>query len=387
MKKEKDEEKIIKILQHMPGTFDKTPKEELLKRISKKLAYKEKNLAPKKKIVPFFSFSVVILIMLVMVPIMINQKQSFSSENKMSNEITDKSTADNDYGKLNEENKTENIAKARIMSAPSESYVARYIEQKHSVIYVGLSDPELKYVIPISLIGENTTDLSTYYDQLSTYLDEFEWGLSNYLFTDIPFDVDVELKEVTMVLPDDFNLVDGSASANIFEKILTTMFSPYDIEKVLFRTISGEEVDLGHFGVIKEMLIKDVNRVSYKLYQISESQRPFLIPIPHQENIEIMDSFEEMRISEQDFHIYQTIPDDILFTLEQTENRLLVRFTDKLTLEDEQEYVIMIDAMLMTAKGYGFDSIEFKNTADYIGPYDLSKPVQVPEAVNPIYID
>lgn len=65
----------------------------------------------------------------------------------------------------------------------------------------------------------------------------------------------------------------------------------------------------------------------------------------------------------------------------------MITSQDGLILKKTQEYVNIIEAMLMIAKEYVFKEVEFKNTKlDYLGPYELNNSIKTPELINPIYI-
>lgn len=52
-----------------------------------------------------------------------------------------------------------------------------------------------------------------------------------------------------------------------------------------------------------------------------------------------------------------------------------------------QELLTMVEAILMTAKSFGFDSVKFENMSiQQIGNYDLNNPIKDPNGVNPIVL-
>lgn len=395
MKEKVEDQELIKALRSLPDVIDETEKEHLYNRITNKMNDKEPKRNHKKNMMPIFSIAAVFVIMLIIIPIIINQDEFFTADDKSLNqasyEMSDKQSVDSEYGSESQNDSADYGEKeeleSRVMNAPTESYIAQTINENELVIHAGLSDMQAQYVIPLSFIVENEDELSLYYDQLATYLEEDEWGLSDYPFEGTSFDLNIEEHEVKVTLPHDFKIGDGSASPYIFERILTTMFIPHGIEKVVFQTNSIEGVNLGPFGVVKEMALFDNGQASYKIYQLENNKRQFLIPIPHQEEKDITEAFAEMKVSEEDFNVFHSIPERLSFEVEPNNKELIIRFTDGALLENDQEYNTMIEAMLMTAKVYGYDHIQFENTiVDQIGLYDLQQPISIPEAINPIYI-
>lgn len=86
--------------------------------------------------------------------------------------------------------------------------------------------------------------------------------------------------------------------------------------------------------------------------------------------------------------MYQTIPDDIDFSVESDdESTLHLSYSGPSDIQDLQEITVMIESILMTAKAYGYESVDFENMPiEKVGNYPFSETIEVPIAVNPIFI-
>jgi len=94
-----------------------------------------------------------------------------------------------------------------------------------------------------------------------------------------------------------------------------------------------------------------------------------------------------MKEEDTAFHLTNTIPEEINFRITEDEKELVLEYTGKAILENNEKYSVMIDAILMTAKSYGFESVRFDNIKIVrIGNYILEQPIKVPEGVNPYTI-
>ncbi|GGB33741.1 hypothetical protein GCM10011409_08960 [Lentibacillus populi] len=129
------------------------------------------------------------------------------------------------------------------------------------------------------------------------------------------------------------------------------------------------------------------DKASYYLFRAPGADRGFLIPIVLDTQTSIAAALNEMKQNREASHVYRTIPTEIQFSVS-TENQLEITLSNNAALPNTQEGITMIDAILMTAKSFGYASVTFHNTkVNQIGDYDLSKPIKVPKAVNPITID
>lgn len=392
MRKKVNDEDIIKQLKHMPYIDDKRDKNEWFYQVSNKVHTTNQS-KKSKRWIPVMSLIAMLIIIIAVLPSLLKHNEfmfsSDQSNHKANYNYNEESAENSDFGRSREFNEADNNSEEQspqIAANHSESHIA-YLLEEEMAIYVGLPDEQVQYLIPITLITNHLNDLSQYYNRIPEFINEDQWGVKPYLFEDALFELNTNQHEASMQIPPDFTTIEGSALLYMFEKTLMTMFLPYDIDYVSFKSENERGIDLGAFGVIDELSLVNNQKASYKVYQLSEDRPAFLIPIPHQEKIDLKTAFAEMKKSEDEFHVFLTIPEHVFYSLKENGHELIVHFNDNVLLEDTQEYVTMIDAMLMTAKEFGFASVQFENAMlDNLGAYDLSKPVLVPDVINPIYI-
>lgn len=376
MKLENNDEQLITKLKKLPKVKDHRDKDELFQRISAQMNKKE----PRKhyRLAPIFSTIVALILIFTIVPTLINLDMSDTSSNDSAKNFTQESSHEMDM--IAEESDEEQ--EAQVFDNQIESYVIQNINNDSTVIYGAVSDDQIQTVIPFTIVIPETVDLNEQYNQLGQYLNENDWGVNEYLFNDVNFDLDLVNHEVRMQVPSDFSIGDGSSNAYIFNEVLTAMFTPYQIDKVVFE----EEIDLGSIGNISELDLQKSEKEMYKVFQANQEQRKFLVPIHVEEDVTIEEALEDMRSGQESFHIYPAISEDVHFSITTSDQELILNLDKDLVFEDEQEATVMIEAILMTAKSFGYESVTFNNTSiDQVGPYQLSKSIEVPEAINPIY--
>lgn len=386
--KKNDDHLIEEKLRKLPKINDDTPKDQLYLRVSSQLVKKERPKSHKRKsLIPIFGTLFVCMIVLLMVPTLMDHQFLQSSNNDTI--VTERSTSKEIESKMEraQEKKLTAVEESTDMDDDSihykeGQYVIQSLDADSTIIHAAVADEQLQYVIPLSFVVPKTDDLNFYFNNLDEFFIESEWGISDYMFENVMFEINESSEEVVMELPDDYSLGEGEARAHIFEKSLSMMFTPYGIDKVVFNSYDNEGIDLGPIGVVNEMPLLSSEPSSYKLYQVDD-KKGFLVPI-FQEARNISAALENMKENEEDFNVYRTIPSEIDFKVDTNEDLLLITFDNRPDIAHD-DVQTMIEAVLMTAKSYGYNSVLFENSPfEQIGPYDMSNPIEVPEAVNPL---
>lgn len=396
-----DEKRMIRKLKQLPKVTDHMSKEELYEKVRMNMNRSVKaNTTQKskysKKIIPIFSTALVIVIVLLMLPSLVNdtmfntsESQTFDSNKsfdvEMDTEESSSTTPDQTKKSLEKEDFAENNTSINNSKESYVSYIINSINKHSTLIHAAVVEEQLQYVIPISLISEESSDLSFFYNNLDHYLKEDEWGVIDYMLKDAVFEMDISNNQVIMELPDHFSLGDGTARANVFGEMLTMMFQPYGINRVVFN--NHNEIDLGPYGKISETELLETITSNYKLFKHPEADQAFLTPVKQPDQT-IVEALNDMKNDEDLSNVSQTIPNDVNFKVNLAEDELLIHFSDDTTLKNEQLYITMIEAILMTAKSYQYEEVTFENyNIERIGPYDLTESLDVPLAVNPIKIN
>ncbi len=375
MKLGNNDEELIKKLKQLPKVEDHGDKDELFQRISTQM--NEKMPHKNNKLVPVFSTVIAVLLVFAIIPVLINQSMSETSVNDSTENADEESSHEIEMFVERDADQ-----KGQLFDTQVESYVFQHTDDDSTAVYGAVTDEQLQTIIPVTIIIPENVDLETHYNQLDQYLDENDWGVNQYLFNGANFELDIDNHEIGIRLPDDFSLGEGSANPTMFENILTTMFTPYQIEKVIF----GEELDLGSIGVVSELPLQDQEKVNYKIFQADQQYRKFLVPAKVEDNVTIEEAIQDMKKGQASFNIYPTIPEDVQFSFTTVGEELIITLDHDQVFANEQKATIMIEAILMTAKSFGYELVTFNETSvDQVGPYRLSEPLTIPEAINPIY--
>ncbi|WP_156289262.1 hypothetical protein [Oceanobacillus salinisoli] len=397
MKKQDRHDELIGLLKNMPDIKNKTDKNILYQRISSNNNNTSENVEKAKRKMKLFPVlgSVLAVILIVCIPFLFNGT-SFQTSEEQSNQAYDTQSTEDSLMEQESADESESAQEFEIAEESGESnvteeenislysnesqFVLDSINDNANIVYAAISDEQFQYAIPITFVVSDSKNMNDHYNNLEQYLREYNLTTADYLLEGLSYNIHDTNKEVQISLPDDFS-IESSARAAMFEKLLETMFIPAGIEKATFLSGSDEGVELGPYGEIDEMQLHDDGNASYKLYNDE-----FLVPIPHEgDNVE--EAITEMKNNQEAFDIFQTIPNEIDFSIETFEDELRITYTGQAPLANDDQAIIMIEAILMTAKSYGFHFVNFDNMPlEQIGNYNFNEPIKVPEAVNPFDI-
>ncbi|WP_017755623.1 GerMN domain-containing protein [Calidifontibacillus oryziterrae] len=392
-----DENKLEQLLQSMPKVRDHQTPEQLFASISSSLeekiaedrpTYKNRKKQKPSWIVPAFASVAALLLLALVVPSFLQQNSTMeNSQVKLMEEpiAKDKAPIENEAGQLGAEMRLFSIA------PESESRVLSVIPEQEEVITVAVPDENIMFVVPLSFTvpkGEKLAQVET----INELLNEQEWGLSQYILEDVSLSEGQTTngdKKIILDVPADHSFGKGSAMEVIFIATVKETFRQLGYDVVEFTTAGKPGITLGNYGDLNELnLTNEETENVYYLYQPNEQIQPFLVPFPRENDftkaLAAMKSTTDLEIRE----VTPSIPEEVQFSnviIENESGKVTIAFEDGTPLMNESKYKIMIEAILMTAKEFGFDAVQFENAAvDIIGPYELSKPIHVPIAVNPM---
>jgi hypothetical protein len=384
----KDDE-LIKILRQFPSIEDKRSMEEVYLRLqSKKENTRKHHLRNKKFLWPSIATIAVLFLSLFLVITQYNQQK----ENKGTPDKFE--IAQDDSSNQTNEQKAE-LFHSFEDDSNFESNNKRLYQEKHAiykndvheedfVVTIGIPDTDVMNIVPISVIvnkdrGSHWID---YYNYVYENIDEEELGLYDYY----PYKgtLKKENNQITLDLLADHQYDSGTSKEEIFFKSLN-FFKYQNVDTIFLKEEANPGVNFSHTGKIYEYQINNTQS-GYLIY--STNNYTYFTPSPNEyESIE--DALLDMKKENQIYNLHPSIPNQFNFTVDvsNTEQLVLI-FHNNVHLKENHETIRMIEAILLTAKEYGFDTVQFKNTnVKNIGPFDLEHPIQVPIAPNPVQMD
>lgn len=377
-----DDEYIKKELKNMPKIEDHRTKEEWIERIQpyKYKSRRTRNKSP--KMIPILSTALLIGIMILIIPTIIqgpSSVQEQTSSTEVHHQVDQQRSVDHHLkSAARNEEITENT---------KGEYVLYHLHDDEQIVYGGTFDQQAQYIIPLAFVSSADQSLSKLYNELDSYIHEFDLASNIPYFKNATFNIDMDEKKVTMQVSDNYTIGEGSAIQSKFEEMMVRIFYPYGIDQVQVESEDGSPVLLGEKGEIESIPVDEPMNENYKIYEDEAHDERFMVPVS-QEDKTFAEAVEDLKNDEQDFSIQHTIPEDIDVTVScESEDNCSIVFDDTIAKLSEHDLIVAVESILMTAKSYDFNEVTFEGIPnEAIGSYNLSEPITVPLAVNPLYI-
>lgn len=404
----------------MPEVEDRQSSEELYQKISSKIDNKKEKTPFHQQ--PWFipTTSVAAILLLVVTAFSFLFNQSFDSANlgessKMSDEsadmqqnseatMEDKSKQSEGYGNKDGPstfNKDSNKTGIREDTAESADEQKREAEI-HSIGGERLNGMKVFYdmdekpfaslalptqsgdaLVPVTIIAPpEWGSLDKLYNTISYSIKEKEWGVKGYQFENVQFTFNKSEDEVIADFPGNYAFPSDPKEEELMLEALEYMFRPHGVTTIRLSQEGEVGIPLKNAGSISSINMIGEDSFSYSLYQFGE-KISFLIPVTTSNSVEEaineMTSKSELRntkpLLNENFQIQSiSTPKDIV----------IVEFRSSSAIPNNPSSIIALEAILLTAKSYGYQMVEFKHkNISQIGNYPFNKPIEVPDAINP----
>ncbi|WP_368985243.1 GerMN domain-containing protein [Caldifermentibacillus hisashii] len=256
------------------------------------------------------------------------------------------------------------------------------LKEDSFLVTIGIPDEQALNVIPVSIIAKKESG-KNWVDQINDVfgqINEEKLGLFDYL----PYQGNFTNKEensLNLNLEDNHQYnADSTSEMNFFTSLSYLKYQ--GINKVSFSVADTPGVHFAHHGEkIYELPLNENLQCGFLYYE--KKGHVFLTPTPSR-----FSSIEEALINMQEgnerYHLKPTIPATLAYSVSvENHDQLIFKFTNKIKLEDNESDIRMIESILLTAKEFGFNKVQFQNTENAkIGSFDLRKAIDVPVAPN-----
>lgn len=374
-RKSYDDNQIHDLVKKLPSLEDRQKKDDLYRNIQKKMNKPKKTKAP--WVVPTFASVAVVILMIMIVPTVWNsmndQFQSYGGEEKSGSasdradqSASSEEAAENDNATM--ESLEKNTDREQSSASSDLNRMTKEVREGKPMVYF---DSQAQIVIPVTWIeGEKYTE-----EELAK-LAANRYGLTqpsgSYTFR-------TNDNEATVTFPTGFK-ANGSALENAIVRAIQWRAWAYGVDEINVSTTEGNSVNLGNRGEINQLSTIEAERFLYQVFTSTRGVR-FLVPVSFKGSI--TEALSEMKVDR--VSTSPAVPEHLTFEeVEDQDKRLLVRVNHE-PWHDPQERVTAVEAILLTAKQYGFEEVKLEGinpTRD--SEYDYSKPIQVPEMINPI---
>jgi hypothetical protein len=366
-----NEEEMEQLLQQLPRVIDERSKEAVYERLSANLQRKR----IKTFAIPSIASAAALLLFIVL-------GSSFMSRHEVEEKVS-KNAEDRaivmEMASSNQEEKG--------VSEPSAAIPSRVVNgtSEQNVVVFGIPDLHAQHVIPVSIfVDKNGKSYREQFEKAKSVLNEAEWGLSESLLdslTIVEFNDDGRL---TVQIPSDHAVFrGGTAGEEMFLESIEETFRWNGIKEVAFLTDDKKGVQLSHTAWLDSLTIEKTNR-GYFLYQLDPTHPVFLTPT--NESFPNIQSALNKMDDPADSLLRPAIPKNVkIEAVRINGDEATVQFSNTLQLANTPENLWMLEAILLTAKEFGFKSVVFTGgNVEQIGPYTFHTKISVPLAPNPM---
>lgn len=375
-KSEWSDKQLEELLRQMPKLRDARQPHE----IYQSLSFKMNRSNYKSRVLPVVASAAALLLLFMLIPgVLTNEKEPMSNANR-SAPIAEKKQAQMDVYQV--KNKKENANEPNgLLTAAYENNIGN-----GKVLTYWIPDRQAQLLIPVSAVihrpGKKTwVELFT---AKMARLQEKQWGLSEYYPVQASLKLDEQSESVVVDLPDNQRYGQGSAAEiNFIWAMENNISSNSNFKKMKLSTNGNPGIELGNAGKKSELDIRLERNRAYFFYTPAGKKVPFLVP-SLQEFSDIKSALEAMRTDFPDLGLKASLPSSFEVNSVAVKNKTLYLSLGKNhRLTNNEAMVHTYEAILLTAKDFGFENVKFKNpNIKNLGPFDLSKETKVPVAAN-----
>lgn len=253
-------------------------------------------------------------------------------------------------------------------------------------ITVAAPDRNIQFVVPLTyMVKQEGNTLVQALEGTAAAMNEERLGLSKNIIQDLQ--ISDNQNKVMVQVKKDHLFGNGSASENMFVDSIEETFRWLPYDKVEFTTDNHKGISLGNMGELVEFPINHFLRKAYLTYQADGDYPKLLVPtVESYESLEA--AMEVMKQGDEMYELRASIPADVeIKEVKGDYSHLIVRFSENTKLSNEESDVYMLHAIMLAARDFGYESVQFEGgIAEKIGDITLKKRQAVPEAPNVVTI-
>lgn len=382
-KSEWSDKQLEELLRQMPKIEDNRNPRDIYQNLSIK---KRKRTA---WLLPGFAAAAALLLFFILIPRFLEGTQSFDSAKQEESSSEEKITLADDKASILDNKEEDGLSGAEpkmLMTGMNKSAIYDDEIENGKVITYWVPDSQAQILVPVSIIvpqDDNKNWLSLFTDSMGL-LKEEEWGLTDYYPLNATLELNNTNNTVIVNVPSDHKYGQGSAGEQIFLDILDkTIASNSQVNKIKLKTNGQPGIEFGNYGVMDELEVNPEGKHGYFLYTPDGLETTYLVPSTEMFQ-DINSAFEAMKTDKEVGGLAASIGSS--FQMKEVsiqDNKLIIHMDENTPMEDNLATVYAFEAILLTAKEFGIETIMVVNAPiKLLGPFDLSQEIKVPLAPN-----
>jgi hypothetical protein len=384
-KQEWNEEQLEQLFQQLPPIKDKRTAEDLYKRIQQ--TQQEKN---RLWIKPAIA-SVAALLLFAMISPYFYQKFTSSEESAMdmasSEKIEHESSNETkmEESKFSQESSIEQQAfDDSVLNKDEQETFVTSSNKAEETVTVGFTDSQAQNILPISLKADKRQEKLAQLEKVNPNDYSEQLGPITYELMNTDFIHAENPEEIAISYKGEPNF-QSTANEELYQNAIIETLRWYDYKSAKLFTDEKEGIYFSQAGLKKELVVRKESKKAYFLYQYDEQTRKLLVPSPtHYDSID--SAIKAMKQGVEERKLKPTIRNNIsIIKTKNSGKQLVVEFDKTANFQNNEQTIIMLESILLTAKEFGYQTVRFNGmNLDKVGIMDVTKPIEVPFSPNPI---
>lgn len=397
------------LLSQLPEVKDHRSKESIYHNIEKKKNEQSQRQRTKKKtpwIIPSIAAIVVLFLAVLITPGLFNQNDNSTNMAITQSDSNNSDTANPSVAGDDTKSESTTLAPSdeksdqtsdtvkedppTLTEEPTtfDSYIPAFQQSEGANIVISFPDPESLLLVPLSFtLNENKSIQENLEEILSTF-DASEFGLERSPMANATLDlIDTDgIKTLIVSFKEPGDSLSSTESIMINDSVQQLAIS-LGADQINWQTNGKEGYTLGNFGSADTTVNQKPS--PYYLYESSSESR-FLVKGPAlsgEEGAELDVALSLMKEGDPNVPYYiQAIPPNVdIYSFEGDGAEATIAFTEESEFQSEEEAMQTIEALMLTASQYNYQTIRFENTGfDQIGGYSLDQSLTIPSSPNAI---
>ncbi|CAM3879115.1 hypothetical protein [Mesobacillus zeae] len=254
-----------------------------------------------------------------------------------------------------------------------------------SVTYA-IPDAEGRVAVPVTALvpKDDSKTWFTRFKETMPKLTEEKWGLKDFypLQADIGYDPGNETVTVDMETGHPYKLTSKPEAALI--NIIDYSFSNVNVKNILFSTDGRPGVELGNKQQLESHEVKPSGNHAYLFLYPVNSSVPYIVPT-EETFPSVEKAFKTMGLGQEsnglEASLSQVLVEGYIKNDEGVNQTLHIKLADGAVFKDE--FIYSLEAILLTAKDFGFNSLKIDNPEiENVGRFNLKEEIGMPISPN-----
>jgi hypothetical protein len=385
-KQEWNEEQLEQLFQQLPPIKDKRTAEDLYKRIQQ--TQQGKNRPWIKPAIASFAA----LLLFAMISPYFYQKFTSSEESAMdmassSEKIEHESSNETkmEESKFAQESSIEQQAfDDSVLNKDEQETFVTSSNKAEETVTVGFTDSQAQNILPISLKADKRQEKLAQLEKVNPNDYSEQLGPITYELMNTDFIHAENPEEIAISYNGEPNF-QSTANEELYQNAIIETLRWYDYKTAKLFTDEKEGIYFSQTGLKKELVVRKESKKAYFLYQYDEQTRKLLVPSPtHYDSID--SAIKAMKQGVEERKLKPTIRNNIsIIKTKNSGKQLVVEFDKTANFQNNEQTIIMLESILLTAKEFGYQTVRFNGiNLDKVGIMDVTKPIEVPFSPNPI---